>query len=121
MTRVCWRGLLSSELTQGIVDALMYATPYRPWCEADSEMYSCRKKLVGRAAFAAVTIHGVPTVAVPYIPPSSPLSTPMRLPRPDSEDTWTLLASSHGVASGSESMCRWVLAESIGKWDSRWG
>ncbi|EPT03018.1 hypothetical protein FOMPIDRAFT_1028998 [Fomitopsis schrenkii] len=102
VTHVRWRGLLSSEFTQIIVDALM-------------------KKLAARAAFAAVTVHGVPTAPVTYISPSSPLSTRMRLPRPESEDTWTLLMSSQGVASEPGFMCRWVLAESIGKWDSRWG
>ena len=82
---------------------------------------ACRKELLTRTAVAAVIIHGVPTAPVNYIPTSSPLSAPMRLPRPGSEDTWTLLASSHGKAPAAGSICRWVLAESIGKWDSRWG
>ncbi|KAH9832613.1 ribonuclease P 40kDa subunit-domain-containing protein [Rhodofomes roseus] len=95
-----WRGLLSPAFTRSIVGSMLKACLPRP-------------------AFAAVTIHGMPTAPVTYIPPSSSLRTPMRLPRPESEDTWSLLVSSHGDAQRGTS--NWVLAESIGKWDSRWG
>ncbi|KZT69339.1 hypothetical protein DAEQUDRAFT_669888, partial [Daedalea quercina L-15889] len=100
ITHVRWRGLLSSAITHNVVGMIMKAS-------------------LTRAMFAAVTIQGVPTAPVPYIPPSSPLKTLIRLPRPESEDTWSLLVSSH--ARSQDGASNWVLAESIGKWDSRWG
>lgn len=100
VTHISWRGLLSSQSTQAIVDQVLNFSLSQP-------------------AFAAVTIHGVTTAPVTYISPSSPLQTPIRLPRPESEDTWSLLVSSHDARK--RNTCNWVLAESIGKWDSRWG
>ncbi|KAH9930345.1 ribonuclease P 40kDa subunit-domain-containing protein, partial [Fomitopsis serialis] len=110
VTHISWRGLLSSQFTQAIIDQVLYAF---------SSSYSRQEFVAFSTAFAAVTIHGVSTAPVTYISPSSPLQTPIRLPRPESEDTWSLLVSSHDARK--HGTCNWVLADSIGKWDSRWG
>jgi ribonuclease P/MRP protein subunit RPP40 len=74
-------------------------------------------------AFVAITRHGYGTSAVGVIPFSSlqpgisleaARYAPLRAPRPDAEDTGCLIL-------GSGKNCKFVLAESIGRWDARWG
>ncbi|KAK7677581.1 hypothetical protein QCA50_019392 [Cerrena zonata] len=70
--------------------------------------------------YAALVGQSVATSPVTYISPPPLSQSQPRAPREDSEDTWALLFS-HTNNSNNSSDVRWVLAESIGQWDARWG
>ncbi|KAI0738494.1 hypothetical protein C8Q80DRAFT_1205713 [Daedaleopsis nitida] len=71
-------------------------------------------------SFVSVTAHSVPTSPVTYIPAEGVKAPPLRASRLESEDTWTLVYSREGVADSPQGGC-WVLGESVGRWDRRWG
>jgi ribonuclease P/MRP protein subunit RPP40 len=72
-----------------------------------------------------VTCNAVPTSPVSYIPytmgedGSLRVSgdVPARFPRADSEDNWSLILES---GAGEEGI-KWIMVESLGQWDARWG
>ncbi|EIW58568.1 uncharacterized protein TRAVEDRAFT_168163 [Trametes versicolor FP-101664 SS1] len=65
--------------------------------------------------FVAVTGQCIGTSPVSYLPSEPSKAPPLRAPRPDAEDTWSLLYVKEDAGSA------WVLAESVGQWDKRWG
>lgn len=44
-------------------------------------------------------------------------NVPARFPRTDSEDTWSLILESEAQEDGIQ----WIMVESLGQWDTRWG
>lgn len=79
--------------------------------------------MTDQRAFVAITRHGYGTSPVGVIPllflPEASLNmvsqdAPLRTPRPDAEDTGCLIL-------GPGKNGTFVLAESIGQWDARWG
>jgi len=76
-------------------------------------------------SFVGITCHALPTSPVSYIPytmtenGSLRLSgdVPARFPRADGEDTWSLILENDTREEG----IRWVMVESLGQWDARWG
>jgi len=42
---------------------------------------------------------------------------PTRFPRADSEDTWSLILE----REAKEEDIQWIMVESLGQWDARWG
>ena len=77
-------------------------------------------------SFVGVTCHALPTSPVSYIPyrmrednGSLQVSgnVPARFPRADGEDTWSLILES---GTGEEGI-QWIMVESLGQWDARWG
>lgn len=97
-THLRWRGLIAPEFVQNVLDTIISATsPPLP--------------------FVAITAQTFPNSPVSYIPDSG--EGPVRMPREDAEDTWCLiLTPSRG---SGEAQAQWVMAESVGKWDTRWG
>ena len=92
--------------------------------------------------FVGVTAHAITSSPVSYIPHtlseasiSTPIPSgrvPMKVPRQDGEDTWSLLLERSGAAADDARIdlnddpmdstpARWCLAESLGQWDTRWG
>jgi len=77
------------------------------------------------SSFVGVTCQALPTSPVSYIPYTMSENgslrvsreVPARFPRGDSEDTWSLILES---GAGEEDI-QWILVESLGQWDSRWG
>ena len=81
-------------------------------------------------SFVSITCQAIPTTPVSYIPytmvtengsPQLRLSSsdmPARFPRADSEDTWSLILEAS--ETGKEGI-QWVMVESLGQWDARWG
>lgn len=75
--------------------------------------------------FASVTCHALPTSPVSYIPYKMTESgtlrlsgdVPARFPRADGDDTWSLILES---GAGDEGV-QWIMVESLGQWDTRWG
>ncbi|KAJ3529296.1 hypothetical protein NMY22_g9053 [Coprinellus aureogranulatus] len=102
VTHLSWKGFLSPTFVQSIIDAVC------------SILDSDRSD----ASFAAITVHGIPTTPVGYLPTSGG-SVPARLPREDGEDTATLLLG-RGPSFEKEEL-GYVMTESIGQWDTRWG
>jgi len=76
------------------------------------------------SSFVGVTCHALPTSPVSYIPYTMSENgsllvsgdVPARFPRGDSEDTWSLI-----LESGAEDDIQWIMVESLGQWDARWG
>lgn len=76
-------------------------------------------------SFVSVTCHALPTSPVSYIPHTMRENgtlglsgdVPARFPRKDSEDTWSLILEG---GNGQEGI-QWVMVESLGQWDARWG
>lgn len=77
------------------------------------------------SSFVSVTCHAVPTSPVSYIPYTIAENgslrhsgaVPARFPRADSEDTWSLILENGSEEEGIQ----WVMVESLGQWDARWG
>lgn len=63
----------------------------------------------------AITAQSVIRSPVSYISPTAPEKLFVRAPREDSDDVWTAVIS----RDEDDETERWVLAESVGKWDSR--
>lgn len=99
VTHLSWRGLLTPTFVQSIVDSV---------CSTLEAQH-------GDSTSAAVTIHGIPTSPVGYLPTSGG-SVPARLPRESGEDTTTLL-----IGRDPSSKLGYTVVESIGQWDTRWG
>ncbi|KAI0738501.1 ribonuclease P 40kDa subunit-domain-containing protein [Daedaleopsis nitida] len=101
LTVMRWRGLIPSSFVQDLMDTIL--SPNMPY-----------------PGFVSVTAHSVPTSPVTYIPVEGVKAPPLRASRLESEDTWTLVYSREGVADSPQGGC-WVLGESVGRWDRRWG
>jgi len=107
VTHLRWRGLLCPNFVQEVLDTVI----------------SSMKNV--HSSFVSVTCHAVPTSPVSYIPytiaenGSLRLSgaVPARFPRADSEDTWSLILENGPEEEGIQ----WVMVESLGQWDARWG
>ena len=70
-------------------------------------------------SFVSVTANSIPTSPVTFLPAEALKVAPLRAPRPDSEDVWSLI---YGTEAGdTQRDVWWVLAESVGRWDRRWG
>jgi len=106
-----WRGLLCPNFVQEVLDTIissMKAGAHTP-----------------HPSFVSVTCHALPTSPVSYIPYTMRENgflrlsgdVPVRFPRADSEDTWSLILES---GTGEEGI-QWVMVESLGQWDARWG
>ncbi|KAH9946493.1 ribonuclease P 40kDa subunit-domain-containing protein [Amylocystis lapponica] len=113
ITHMRWTGLLPPAFVQSVIDATINDDG---WHNSDAPGGSPASR------FVAFTGHGVPTTPVAYLPLRDVMSTPIRAPRAESEDTWSLIMTNDREPglNGSTSV-EWVLAESIGQWDSRWG
>lgn len=61
--------------------------------------------------FISITLHSNLGTPVSYLPDSPAKEAPLRVPGPDAEDTVCLVLSTSS----------WAMAQSIGKWDARWG
>ncbi|KAF7356472.1 Ribonuclease P protein subunit p40 [Mycena venus] len=100
VTRLQWRGFLSPDFVQSVMDVVLSVESPHP-------------------QFVSITSHAFPAAPVSYIPPGKDkdrnLRTPARVPSEDGEDTWSLLVAREGDTK------RWCLAESIGPLDTRWG
>jgi len=80
---------------------------------------------VPHPSFVGVTCHALPTSPVSYIPYTMREdgslrvsgNVPTRFPRADSEDTWSLILESEA----KEEDIQWIMVESLGQWDARWG
>lgn len=88
-----WAGLLSPQFVQSVID------------------------IASEAPFACVVANSVVQSPVTYTPRPPSMHYPVRAPRAQSEDTWSVMMSRREGSSDVD----WLLAASIGKWDSRWG
>ncbi|PCH36316.1 hypothetical protein WOLCODRAFT_140331 [Wolfiporia cocos MD-104 SS10] len=95
-----WTGLLSPSFVEDVATALI-----------NSERRA-------RDTLAAVAAHGVPTAPAAYVHADTKRAA-LRAPWAGAEDTWCMLLGKD-VESREEGDA-WALAESVGKWDKRWG
>ncbi|KAI0730763.1 ribonuclease P 40kDa subunit-domain-containing protein [Earliella scabrosa] len=106
LTTMRWRGLIPPSFVQALLDVVL--SPNLP---------------LPAPAFVSVTAQSVPTSPVTYVPTSRP--APLRAPRADAEDTWSFVYvradEDAAIPEGGGGGRWWVLAESVGKWDRRWG
>ncbi|KIM90388.1 hypothetical protein PILCRDRAFT_60188 [Piloderma croceum F 1598] len=110
ITHLRWRGLLSPAFVQLIVNSAI--SPLSKTADPSS-------------SFVSITAHAFSTSPVTYIPPGAePGGTgreaPLRVPRNAAEHCWSLILVMMGQdnETGQRS---WVMAETVGKWDMRWG
>ncbi|KAG2011884.1 hypothetical protein CC2G_011952 [Coprinopsis cinerea AmutBmut pab1-1] len=106
VTHLCWRGLLAPTFVHTIIEQT---------CKSIESQASTAQKPI----FAFITVHGVTTIPISYLSPGGEgkeAQAFVRLPRQDTEDTWSLLVNA--TPSGGVS---WTLLECIGQWDTRWG
>lgn len=111
VTHLRWRGLLCPNFIQEVLDTII------------SSMETIRT--VSHPSFVSVTCHALPTSPVSYIPYTMREdgslcvsgNVPARFPRTDSEDTWSLILESEAKEDGIQ----WIMMESLGQWDTRWG
>jgi len=113
ITHIRWKGLLSHTFVQSVIN---------------TAMTSLAGSSAGLPSFVSITANKFLTSPVSYIPPNMGKDSPMRAPRDEAEDTWSLILSfdrdnsvettreDTGTKDGS-----WAMIESVGKWDMRWG
>ncbi|KDR80766.1 hypothetical protein GALMADRAFT_264719 [Galerina marginata CBS 339.88] len=115
ITHLQWRGLLDhnfvKQVTETAISALQPPNSAIP--------------------FVSITCHALTSSPVSYIAYTAtadgalqaPASVPARLPRPDGEDTWSLILERSSQDEGESEIepIRWCLTESLGQWDARWG
>ncbi|KAL0580483.1 hypothetical protein V5O48_001553 [Marasmius crinis-equi] len=104
VTHLRWTGLLAPPFVQAMVDCIIN---------------SVSPKANG-PQFVSVVGHACNWSPVCYIPSAlvdSAKPTPIRDPTMDEEDSWCLVLTPGEETTGS----RWILAESVGKHDARWG
>ncbi|KAK1235148.1 3-hydroxy-3-methylglutaryl coenzyme A synthase [Marasmius sp. AFHP31] len=104
LTHLKWTGLLSPSFLQSVIDCVT-ATAQSP---------------SSAPQFISVLGHACAWSPVCYIPPAivdSSKPTPVRDPTKDDEDSWCLVVT----AGDATTALRWMLAESVGSHDTRWG
>uniref|UniRef100_A0A0W0FZQ8 Hydroxymethylglutaryl-CoA synthase n=1 Tax=Moniliophthora roreri TaxID=221103 RepID=A0A0W0FZQ8_MONRR len=112
VTHLRWSGFLPPSFVQAVID-----------CVTKHFQSSSQPQ------FVSITAHSCTWSPVCYIPhslSSTAEATPIRDPTRNSEDTWCLIITEKDVGStstvqGATRGCSWMLAESIGKHDARWG
>ncbi|KAI0642231.1 ribonuclease P 40kDa subunit-domain-containing protein [Trametes meyenii] len=97
LTCMRWSGLIPPSFVRDIMDQISSIN------------------LASPPPFIAVTAQCIGTSPVSYLPPDTSKAPPLRLPREDAEDTWSL------VYARDDGERWWVLAESVGQYDKRWG
>ncbi|KAF9266987.1 hypothetical protein L218DRAFT_921838 [Marasmius fiardii PR-910] len=111
LTHVKWTGLLSPSFVQSVIDFVMTHIHSPSTSSPDPHWLS----VVG---------HACTWSPICYIPPSlldSPGGAPIRDPSRGEEDTWCLVVTLDPTSTSEEGKERWLLAESVGKHDQRWG
>ncbi|KAI0923402.1 hypothetical protein AcV5_008964 [Taiwanofungus camphoratus] len=102
VTHVQWTGLLSPAFVQIVMEAVFSPS-------------------LNQMTFLSLVGHSIPNTPVTYISPSAPFHSPLRAPRSESEDTWCLIVAKGPNDSETRTGSKWVLAETVGQWDTRWG
>ncbi|KAI0053861.1 hypothetical protein FA95DRAFT_7160 [Auriscalpium vulgare] len=95
LTRIRWTGLLSPAFVRAVATC---ASTFQPTPSSNT--------------FVGLTLHGTP---------HTPLLNPVRVPRPDGEDSVSLLLSPAVPPAKGKAAGRWAAVEAVGKWDSRFG
>lgn len=115
ITAIRWNGFIPSSFVQKVLESISYVS----WTmlSSDSQVAHtiCRSPNLPSPSFVAVTAQCIGTSPVSYLPADPSKAPPLRAPRPEAEDTWSLLYVKEDAGSA------WVLAESVGQWDKRWG
>lgn len=115
ITAIRWNGFIPSNFVQKILESISYV-PRTAFSPTSRVAYaSCRSPNLPPPSFVAVTAQCIGTSPVSYLPADPNKAPPLRAPRPEAEDTWSLLYVKEDAGSA------WVLAESVGQWDKRWG
>ncbi|ESK96471.1 ribonuclease p protein subunit [Moniliophthora roreri MCA 2997] len=117
VTHLRWSGFLPPSFVQAVIDCVT-SVPNSKHFQSSSQ-----------PQFVSITAHSCTWSPVCYIPhslSSTAEATPIRDPTRNSEDTWCLIITEKDVGStstvqGATRGCSWMLAESIGKHDARWG
>ena len=120
LTTMRWSGFICAELVQSLFQTILYAFKVMLIVELSLTSFS-RSPNIPRPGFVAVTAHCIPTSPSTYIPESNHQLPPLRTPRQESQHTWSLVYSRQNSGADSSSQVSWVLAESVGRWDKRWG
>ncbi|KAI0675796.1 ribonuclease P 40kDa subunit-domain-containing protein [Trametes maxima] len=97
LTCMRWSGLIPSAFVQEIIDQIL------------------SPNLASQGPFIAATAQCIGTSPVSYLLPDTSRTPPLRLPREDAGDTWSF------VYARKDGERWWALAESVGKYDKRWG
>ncbi|KZT07302.1 uncharacterized protein LAESUDRAFT_812290, partial [Laetiporus sulphureus 93-53] len=119
VSHIRWTGLLSPAFVSRILSAATYASLSH--VSSTKFWHSLHgRSFVQGESFVSLTAHGVPTTPVAYLPSSPSDASTLRAPRPEAEDTWSLIVSNVREESEQKSY-DWMLAESIGQWDARCG
>jgi len=102
VTHICWKGLMDSTFIRSVIDTAI-------------SIVSTSQSIGDNNPFISITLHSNLTTPVSYVPESPDKEAPPRVPGPEAEDTVCLVLSE---GSGKST---WAIAQSIDKWDARWG
>lgn len=128
VTHFRWSGFLSPDFVQDVINAALYDLSYlfpamAVDCPTRNLMRDSSKSGPDHVSnsFIVVTVQGIPSSPVSYLPPNdsngAKRAPPPKLRQIDGEDTYSLLLTP-GIEPGT---INWALAESIGHYDARWG
>ncbi|KAF8448910.1 hypothetical protein L210DRAFT_3388089 [Boletus edulis BED1] len=102
VTHLRWRGLMDNAFVRTMIDT---AVSTLATLQASGD----------KSLFMSIALHSNLVTPLSYMPESLAKEAPLRVPGPEAEDTVSL------VVSRSSGMSSWAIAQSIGKWDARWG
>ncbi|KAF8553580.1 hypothetical protein OG21DRAFT_1510027 [Imleria badia] len=102
VTYMRWNGLMDDTFVRSVIDTAVSTVSTAPSSRDNSP-------------FISITLHSNLGTPVSYLPDSPTKEPPPRVPGPEAEDTVCL------VLSKSSDKSTWAMAQSIGKWDARWG
>ena len=118
LVHIRWHGLLPPLFIKQVIEIALYVPELSTFILSIHVMKPSSH--VTMSTFVSVTASCVPTSPVSYVPSALGARVPRRAPRDDAEDTWSLILS-RSADSLSDGSLKFVLAESIGQWDERWG
>ncbi|KAI1791785.1 ribonuclease P 40kDa subunit-domain-containing protein [Ganoderma leucocontextum] len=99
LSSIRWTGFITSTFLKNVVDTILSPNVPSP-------------------SFVSVTVHAIPTSPITYLPDNTNAAPSLRAPRPEAEDTISLV---YVREEGEQAGCWWLWAESVGRWDKRWG
>lgn len=105
-----WTGLLPVALVQSIIDIAMCVQIIR-FCVVHDLL--CHRTI----PFACLAASSIPLSPVTVVPTRTTNAYAGRAPRSGSEDSWCLLITSQDNGE----IAQYIVAESVGRWDARWG
>ena len=121
LAAIRWTGFITSDFLKDILETILCVFCVSVGAHSTFTIRPNRSPNIPSPDFVSVTVHAVPTSPITYIPDDVSKAHPsLRAPRTEAEDTLSLVYM-RGEGAAEEAGHSWIVAESIGRCDKRWG